>query len=177
MGNNVVKTIHTAEDLIERKKKNWPAASSPLGGIVIRLFRIRDIIYDHSRVKVKTEFNLTPAEFEVIATLRTLEAPYRLTPTDLRQALLITPGGITKVLNNLETRKLLSRHKNDNDGRSKAVQLTKAGINLAEKVLPAVMEGYAELLKKGLNKQQLGQTADLLKSLLRALEPMEETEQ
>jgi hypothetical protein len=39
------------------------------------------------------------------------------------------------------------------------------------------MEGYAELLKKGLNKQQLGQTADLLKSLLRALEPMEETEQ
>ncbi|HIL95017.1 MAG TPA: MarR family transcriptional regulator, partial [Pseudomonadales bacterium] len=119
------------------------------------------------------EFNLTPAEFEVIATLRTLEPPYRLTPTDLRQALLITPGGITKVLNNLETRKLISRHKNNNDGRSTAVQLTKTGIELAEKVLPTVLDDYAEQLKKGLNKNELDQTAMLLKSLLRALEPEE----
>lgn len=164
-------SLRTAEDLIERKKKNWPAASSPLGGIVIRLFRARDIIYEHSRVKVKKEFKLTPAEFEVIATLRTLEPPFRMTPTNLRQALLITPGGITKVLNNLEARKLISRHKSTDDGRSTAVQLTNKGIKLAENVLPAVMEDYADLLVKGLDKTQLDELAVLLKSMLKALEP------
>jgi hypothetical protein len=76
----VPELLKTAEDLIERKKKNWPAASSSMAGIVIRLFRARDIIYNHSRVKVKKEFNLTPAEFEVIATLRTLNPPFRMTP-------------------------------------------------------------------------------------------------
>ncbi len=164
-------SLRTAEDLVERKKKNWPAASSPMGGIVIRLFRVRDIIYEHSRVKVKTEFNLTPAEFEVIATLRTLEPPYRMTPTNLRQALLITPGGITKVLNNLESRKLISRHKSADDGRSTAVQLTNDGITLAEKVLPAVIEDYTDLLTQGLDKGQIEDMALLLKSMLRALEP------
>ena len=163
-------SLRTAEDLIERKKKNWPAASSPLGGIVIRLFRARDIIYKHSRIKVKKEFNLTPAEFEVIATLRTLEPPFRMTPTNLRQALLITPGGITKVLNNLETRKLISRHKSADDGRSTAVQLSDKGIELAENVLPAVIDDYADLLAKGLDKTQLDELAMLLKSILKALE-------
>jgi DNA-binding MarR family transcriptional regulator len=167
------KTLRTAEDLIVRKKKNWPAASSPIGGIVIRLFRVRDIIYEQSRVKVKTEFNLTPAEFEVIATLRTLEAPYRMTPTDLRLALLITPGGITKVLNNLESRKLISRHKSADDGRSTAVQLTKSGIRLAEKVLPRVLDDYTDLLTQGLNKEEIVEMALLLKSMLKALEPVE----
>lgn len=164
-------SLRTAEDLIERKKKNWPAASSPIGGIVIRLFRVRDIIYEHSRIKVKSEFNLTPAEFEVIATLRTLEPPYRMTPTNLRQALLITPGGITKVLNNLAARDLISRHKSADDGRSTAVQLTSPGIKLAEEVLPAVIEDYADLLTQGLDKNQISEMALLLKSMLKALEP------
>ncbi|MBT3989856.1 MAG: MarR family transcriptional regulator [Rhodospirillaceae bacterium] len=163
--------INTAEDLIERKKVNWPAGSSPIGGLVIRLFRIRDIIYENSRIKVKREFDLTPAEFEVIATLRTLEPPFKLTPTELREATLITPGGITKVLNNLETRNLISRHKSANDKRSMSVKLTKKGITLAEKVLPAVLEDYGQQLSKGLNKKQIDETAILLKSLLRALEP------
>lgn len=164
-------SLRTAEDLIERKKKNWPAASSPIGGIVIRLFRVRDIIYEHSRIKIKSEFNLTPAEFEVIATLRTLEPPYRMTPTNLRQALLITPGGITKVLNNLAARDLISRHKSTDDGRSTAVQLTPSGIKMAEEVLPAVIEDYADLLTKGLDKGQINEMALLLKSMLKALEP------
>ena len=93
-----------------------------------------------------------------------------MTPTNLRQALLITPGGITKVLNNLETRKLISRHKSTDDGRSTAVQLTNKGIKLAENVLPAVMEDYADLLVKGLDKTQLDELAVLLKSMLKALE-------
>lgn len=167
----VPNSLRTAEDLITRKRNNWPAASSPMGGIVIRLFRIRDIIYKQSRVRIKKEFNLTRAEFEVIATLRTLEPPFRMTPTNLLQTLLITPGGITKVLNNLEARKLISRHKSEADGRSTAVQLTKPGIKLAEKVLPSVMEDYASFLAKGLDKKQIDEMALLLKSMLRALEP------
>lgn len=163
--------LKTAEDLIERKKKNWPAASSSMAGIVIRLFRARDIIYNHSRVKVKKEFNLTPAEFEVIATLRTLNPPFRMTPTNLRQALLITPGGITKVINNLGARNLITRHKSEEDGRSTSVQLTDLGIQLAEQVLPAVTQEYVALLTKGLDKNQIGEMAILLKSMLKALEP------
>jgi DNA-binding MarR family transcriptional regulator len=94
-----------------------------------------------------------------------------MTPTNLRQALLITPGGITKVINNLGERNLITRHKSEEDGRSTSVQLTDLGIQLAEQVLPAVTQEYVALLTKGLDKNQIGEMAILLKSMLKALEP------
>lgn len=162
---------HTAEGLIDRKKATWPEASDPYADLVIRLFRIRDIVYENSRKKVKRNFKLTPAEFEVIATLRTLEPPYRLTPTELRKALLITPGGITKVLRNLESRRLISRRQSVNDGRSSVVQLTKQGIGLAESALPSVIEDYKEQISFGLDNTEMADVSDILQRLLGALEP------
>ena len=138
---------------------------------VIRLFRVRDIIYEESRRRIKQEYGLTRAEFEVIVTLRTVHPPYQLTPTQLQKSLLITPGGMTKVLHNLEDRKLISRSKDTVDGRSHTVRLTAAGVSLAERVLPYVIDGYAEQLTAGLTDKQVDQLSSLLKRLLAKLEP------
>ncbi len=161
----------SAETLIERKRDTWPETSTPSVDAVIRLFRVRDIIYEESRQRVKKEFGLTRAEFEVIVTLRTVHPPYQLTPTQLQKSLLITPGGMTKVLHNLESRKLISRSRDTGDGRSLSVRLTQKGVALAEKVLPLVIEGYAEQLSEGLTVKQIEQLSSLLKRLLAALEP------
>lgn len=162
---------YTAEALIARKRHNWPEASTPVGDLVVRLFRARDMIYEHSRARVKAEFGLTPAEFEVLVTLRTVEPPYRLMPTRLRRSLLITPGGITKVLKSLEARGLIARTRNEKDGRSRSVMLTRSGVRLAEKVLPMALAQYESQINKALSAQDVAQMSDLLRVLLLALEP------
>jgi DNA-binding MarR family transcriptional regulator len=161
----------SAEALIQRKKSTWPEASAPISDLMIRLYRVRDIIYDTSRRRVKREFHLTPAEYEVIVTLRTVAPPYRLTPTQLRKSLLISPGGITKVLNNLEERNLIARGRDSGDGRSRTVKLTAKGVELAETAVQDVFDNYREQFAAGLDAEQTRELNKLLRALLKALEP------
>ena len=44
--------------------------------------------------------------------LRSVPSPYELTPTELYDAVLLSSGGMTKVLRRLETRGLVSRGEN-----------------------------------------------------------------
>ena len=160
----------SAEDVILRKRKNWPETCTPIADLMIRLYRVRDLVYEYSRRHVKQEFGLTRAEFEVVVTMRTVEAPYRLTPTQLQKALLITPGGITKVLHNLERRGLITRSRDSSDGRTRAVKLTPKGIELAEAVLPMVLEDCKQQLSLGLDAAQMRELSKLLRAALKGLE-------
>jgi DNA-binding MarR family transcriptional regulator len=160
----------TAQALIERKKRNWPETCTPAADLMIRLYRVRDIIHATSRRRVKREFGLTQAEYEVIVTLRTVEPPYCLTPTQLHRSFLITPGGVTKVLNNLQARGLITRSRLTADGRSRSVKLTPKGIALAEKMLPQVLEDYRQLLSAGLGAAEMRQLSKLLGAALKVLE-------
>ena len=118
---------YSAENLIQRKHAIWPEASTKAGDLVVRLFRLRDLIHDSSRREVKEQFGLTPAEFEVVVTLRTVPPPYALTPTELRQSMLITPGGLTKVMRNLEQSGYVCRKPSGHDRRSWLIELTDDG--------------------------------------------------
>lgn len=161
----------SAEALIARKRETWPETSTPLAEMMIRLYRVRDIIYENSRRRVKRDFGLTRAEFEVVVTLRTVPPPHRLTPTQLQKSLLITPGGISKVLNNLEARGLISRSRDTGDGRSRSVRLTAEGVALAETMLPKVIEDYRQQLSAGLDASQMRELSKLLRAALKGLEP------
>ena len=61
--------------------------------------------------RVFAEHGLNSGEFDVLATLRRGGDPYRLTPTELSEALMIlaTSGGMTKRLAALEARGLIGR--------------------------------------------------------------------
>ncbi|WP_172292041.1 MarR family winged helix-turn-helix transcriptional regulator [Pseudoruegeria sp. HB172150] len=160
----------TAEGLIRRKRSTWPAASTHAGNLVIRLFRMRDLIHDSSRREVKERFGLTRAEFEVVVTLRTLPPPHALTPTELRQSMLITPGGLTKVMRNLDANGLVRRRPSEHDRRSSLIELTEEGVALAEQVLPLALDNYARHIAQGLTPKESERLSELLAKALRSLE-------
>ena len=66
---------------------------------------------------------LSAAEFDVLATLRNADAPHELTPTQVQDRVVITSGGLTKIMLQLESRDLVRRLQLDDDQRVKPVRL------------------------------------------------------
>jgi DNA-binding MarR family transcriptional regulator len=125
--------------LLDRIKKNWGAAASPETDIVFAVVRFYELIRRRTD-QALDEFELTPAAFEILVSLRAQPVPRQLTPTQLYRSVLLSSGGTTKVLNSLEDRGLIKRAPNPHDARSKIVKLTSAGARLAQKAMAAVMK-------------------------------------
>ena len=140
---------------------------SPMGvvGRVARLARH----FDRGIRENMAEFDLEPAAFDVLATLRRSGTPYMLTPGDLMRTAMVTSGAITQRLDRLEEGGLVTRRRNPDDERSVVVQLTRAGSRLVERVLPSHVEVEARLLD-GLNAREQKQLTGLLRKLLVAHE-------
>ncbi|MEE6259796.1 MarR family winged helix-turn-helix transcriptional regulator [Plantactinospora sonchi] len=79
---------------------------------------------------------LDGASFDVLATLRRAGPPYRLTPTELMRAAMVTSGAITQRLDRLEARGLVTRTPSEADRRAVLVALTDEGRALVDRVLP-----------------------------------------
>lgn len=80
--------------------------------------------------EVFAQFGLKGWEFDVLATLRRSGTPYELTPGELDRALLRSSGTTTHRLKKLEERGLISRRRDEEDGRVLWVRLTEAGYEL-----------------------------------------------
>ncbi|MEP3247925.1 MAG: MarR family transcriptional regulator [Sneathiella sp.] len=115
-------------------------------------------------------YDLSQASFEVLTTLRAMPHPRPLTPTDLYNTILITSGGMTKVLKTLEEKGLIERISSDSDRRSRLVKITPAGAILIEHAMAAVIEGDKDLLSRSLPETQ---RQELKSILLQALEKLE----
>lgn len=124
--------------LLERIRSHWPEAASPETDIVFSVIRFHDLIKMRTEEALKS-FELTHAAFEVLVALRAQPAPRQLTPTELSRSVLLTSGGTTKILIELERRDLIERVANPDDGRSKIVQLTDTGERMAEQAMEMVM--------------------------------------
>ncbi|WP_086514155.1 MarR family winged helix-turn-helix transcriptional regulator [Clavibacter michiganensis] len=74
--------------------------------------------------------------FDVLATLRRHGAPFRLAPAALAQESMITTSAVAQRLNRLEALGLVTRLPRPEDGRGKLVELTAAGRELVDRVLP-----------------------------------------
>lgn len=74
-------------------------------------------------------------EFDVLATLRRHGAPYRLTPTELSRATMLTPGAMTNRLDRLEARGLIRRESDPDDRRGVRVVLEKRGLTLVNRAI------------------------------------------
>jgi len=115
-------------------------------------------------------FDLNFWEFDVLATLRRTGAPYRLAPTALFSALMVTSGTMTHRLQRLEARGLVQREPNPEDARSLLVQLTREGLALVDRAVAAHVENEHRILA-GLRPAELAALDAGLSRLLRLLEP------
>lgn len=110
-------------------------------------------------------YDMTGADFDVLATLRRSGEPYALSPGQLTETLMLTSGGMTGRLKRLERTGLVERTDNPADGRGRKVTLTSEGFRLIDAALDAAVATQNRLLS-GMPKRRRQQLSDLLREAL-----------
>lgn len=167
-----MKQKHPIQELIKRLEVNWSEVTSPESDIVFGIIRFNDLIRARTD-KALSQFNLSRAAFEVLASLRSLPAPRQLTPKELSESILITTGGMTKVLIYLENNDFIKRISNDEDKRSKLVKLTRGGKRLAELSMAEVAKQDKKLFQGNATSEEIN---SLRRELLETLNRIELSE-
>ena len=159
----------TVDERLKTREKYWPAAVTPISHLMVRIYRVGSLVHENS-MKCAAAHELTFSEFEVLATLRGTPPPNELMPTALYNAVLMSSGGLTKVLVGLEKRGLIARTDGKSDRRNKPVRLTAKGRGLAERAMAEVLKSAGALILNGLSPSEVERTARLLRKLLASLE-------
>jgi len=119
-----------------------------------------------ARSQALASFGFQEGEFDVLATLRRAGVPYRLSPTQLYQSLLVTSGAMTNRLNRLEQQGLIERVAAPDDKRSLLVGLTAPGQQQIEQAL-AIHTATQEAVLAPLSASERAELERLLKTVLR----------
>lgn len=160
----------TIEDVLGLMRRNWPEMLPERAGFVIAVQRLTRLL-QRSAAEALAPFALTLTEFELLSALRIQPPPYRLTPSDLYASMLMSSGGLTKVLKTLEIRGLVARQMDASDGRSRPVQLTTEGYDVINAAMAAVQAREAPVFEAMAAIWQGPQTAtEALLRLSRAAE-------
>jgi DNA-binding MarR family transcriptional regulator len=155
------------QHVMEQWRREAPEIDRTPMGIVGRISRLAGLIQPELE-RVFAAHGVNGGEFDVLAALRRSGPPYRLTPTELSKATMITSGGMTKRLSALEGRGLIRREPDPNDKRSTAVALTREGKRLVETILPEHVANEQRLLI-GLSNPERAELARLLEDLALSL--------
>lgn len=110
-------------------------------------------------------YALSLAEFDVLATLRNAPAPHAMTPKEIQDEVVITSGGLTKVMLQLETRELVSRLQHASDLRIKPVCLTHSGKALIETAMAEMLVASGAWIRQSLTADEIRHLTGLLNKL------------
>ncbi len=90
--------------------------------------------------KLMSGYGLTRGMFDVLTTLRRAGPPFELAPKQLSRSLLLSGAGITNRLDRLENLELIVRRPDPSDRRGLQIKITKSGLRLVDRILPALIE-------------------------------------
>ncbi len=167
-----MKPVHSLQSLLSRLQKNWPEAQCAETTLYLSLNRLNAHL-DASANRIIEEHNLTPGGFDVLNILRSQPSPGRMTPSELKEIAIVSSGGMTKILKQLEEKDLIKRTAHESDKRSSYLELTRSGKSLVERITPQVMQGDRTTLSKALTKQEIKQLSDTLLDIVNKLEETE----
>jgi DNA-binding MarR family transcriptional regulator len=156
------------DHLIEQWRQVLPDLDVSPMEVIARISRLCRIL-ERDVEAIYAEFGLNRAQFGVLAALRRAGPPFRLSPTDLYNSLLITSGAVTNRLERLTAAGLVRRIPDPNDGRSLLVALTPKGRRLIDRVVALHYERERELLSP-LAPRERETLAGALRQLLLTLE-------
>jgi DNA-binding MarR family transcriptional regulator len=133
--------------------------------LMLNLHRAQALAFSRAR-SLWARHGLTPAEFDVLATLRNAPVPHELTPSQLQAAVMITSGGLTKVMRQLEARSLVSRSQHPSDQRIKPIRLAASGKRLVEKATAELATESGTWVQGILDAKEIGVLTKLLGKLV-----------
>jgi DNA-binding MarR family transcriptional regulator len=128
------------EDRVTRIQDDWrrerPDLDPSPQGVIGRIHRV-GMALTRELTAVYARFGLTEAEFDLLASLRRAGAPYSRPAGELAEHTMVTSGGLTKRVDRLVERGLVTRSGSDADGRRRLVALTDAGRALIDDAFTA----------------------------------------
>lgn len=159
-------------DRIDRLLAEWqlerPELDASAMSVVGRLLSIGRLLEGRANAVLKP-LGLHYTDLDVLATLRRGGPPYRRTPTELRDAVLITSGAMTACLDRLERNGLISRASDPDDRRSTAAVLSSKGRTLIDRAIEVRFQEAADALSD-LSDRERSQLAALLRKLGQSIE-------
>jgi DNA-binding MarR family transcriptional regulator len=151
-----------ASDIISTHRLNWPGSmEAEVVALLFSLHRAHDVARSRA-MAVWSRHGLTSAEFDVLATLRRSPVPRELTPSEIQNSLLITSGGLTKVMLSLESKGLVSRSRNEQDQRIRPVRLTVSGKRLVERAMTELTSVTGAAIRSSLTADEIAALTVLL---------------
>ena len=169
-----MKEHHSVDDILLFCRNNWPETDTPEHRYILHLHRLSE--QESLRTgRTIQQYGLSLTEFDILATLRRSAPPHILNPTELQRSTLLSSGGQTKVLYQLEERKLIKRSVCKEDKRSKLVHLSGKGKTLIEKAMKETLGNRETSVRAaGMSKKELDLLSGLLGKLLRGIETTEQ---
>lgn len=108
---------------------------------------------------------LSMAEFDVLATLRNAPSPHEMTPSAIQGEVVITSGGLSKVMLQLDARGLVERPRFKDDMRVKPVRLTPLGRQSIETAMAEMIGVTGAWIKKALDAAEIRRLTKLLRKV------------
>jgi DNA-binding MarR family transcriptional regulator len=155
------------DQLLEQWEDERPDLDpSPLG-IVSRILRLEKHVTRTAK-EALSPYRLELWGFDVLAALRRQGAPFSLSPTELRRAVILTSGAMTNRIDRLEERGWVERHADPADRRALQVRLTEDGQRLIDQAIEARLADATRLVAR-LTPHEQETVAGLLRKLLLAM--------
>ncbi len=159
------KTMDDFPDPVQLHQQHWAstfdAETLPLAVSLIQAYWAH-----HARAsRVFSSNALSLVEFDALACLRRSPPPHALTPSEIQRSMLITSGGLTKVLRQLEQHGLISRLTNTTDRRVKPVVLTAEAMPILDAVMTDLHNEVGGWIRDALTPSELATLTALLKKI------------
>lgn len=146
--------------------EQWRYDQGPIG----RLIKTGYITLRREVEELARPAGLTHTQWSALAVIRHFPG---MMPSQLEPILMIERPSVTSLINGLERRGLIVRRPNPQDGRSKRIYLTEAGLKLAEDTahFTAVVE---QTVKDGLTPDEFAALKALLVKMIGLLQKEEQ---
>jgi DNA-binding MarR family transcriptional regulator len=155
------------DEILAQWRRERPDLDPAPIGVVGRVSRLAREL-ERRLEPVYRAHGLEPGWHDLLATLRRAGPPFRMRPTDLTDALMLTSSGTTKRLDRLERAGLVAREPDPADRRGTLIALTDDGRALIDRLTPDHLANEDRLLA-GLSAGEREQLAALLRKLLLGL--------
>jgi len=133
------------DTLVEQWADQRPDIDRDAMALLARLTRAAELVNARTD-RLAGDYGVNRGDGDVLFALRRSGEPYRLSPSSLSRALLMTTGTMTGRLDRLEKRGLIVRVPSTHDRRSLDVELTPEGERLVDEAVTTHTSGQTEVV-------------------------------